>query len=450
MTDTIDEAARRELLGRIEVKIRECQKCIKEVLAHLDEFGVDVATVFHLDRLESYLSRLRSLCSLVLGGSRESGAILAFIAELVSENVKRHSITALFSENLSLISRKIVERSAETGEHYIARDWRDFREMFKQALGGGFVTAFTTLIKFGVSAVSLPGFVGGFLSSINYSLSFLVIQQLGFTLATKQPAMTGPALANQLQQIQDDEGLKKLVDEITHLIRSQMAAVMGNILAVIPATAAVAWAYLELTDRSLLSQSVARYTIDSFSLLGPTPIYAAFTGVLLWCSSIMAGWADNWFARHRLLPALSKHPRLRYVLGEAGARHAALMAKHAVSGVAGSVSLGFLLGLTPAFCKFLGLPLDVRHVTLSTGSLSVAAFSSQAGIWRTLDFWLAVGGIGSMAILNLGVSFALAFFIAVRARRTQAIDRGRIYRAVMSRFFSKPLSFVFPPRPNPS
>ena len=451
MTETTDPKLRQELLVQIEFKIGECQQCIKEVLAHLDEYGVDLATVYHLDRLESLLGRLRSLCTLVLGGARESAAVLGFIAELVSENVKRRTISALFSENLSLISRKIVDRSAETGEHYIARDWKEFLHMFRNALGGGAVTAITTFIKFAMSSMSLPGFVGGFLSSINYSLSFLVIQGFGFTLATKQPAMTGPALAAQLPKIRNDAGLEKLVDEIAHLIRSQMAAVMGNVMAVVPATALASWIYLANSARPLLSEKIANYTIHSFSLLGPTPFYAAFTGVLLWLSSIMSGWADNWFARHRLLPALSRHPRLRYVLGEAGARHAALLMKGSVSGAAGSVSLGFLLGMTPPICAFLGLPLDVRHVTLSSGSLTVAAFSSGPGLARTWDFWLAVAGIASMAVLNLGVSFALAFFVAVRARRTQAIDRGRIYRAVLKRFLSKPLSFFFPPRTsNPS
>jgi site-specific recombinase len=38
-----------------------------------------------------------------------------------------------------------------------------------------------------------------------------------------------------------------------------------------------------------------------------------------------------------------------------------------------SISLGFMLGMTPELGRILGLPLDVRHVTLNTGIMSLGA-----------------------------------------------------------------------------
>ena len=69
------------------------------------------------------------------------------------------------------------------------------------------------------------------------------------------------------------------------------------------------------------------------------PIYAAFTGVLLWLSSLTAGWADNWFALHRLHDALAYQRRLKWVFGAVRAQAIADFAKKHVAGVAANVSL---------------------------------------------------------------------------------------------------------------
>ena len=68
---------------------------------------------------------------------------------------------------------------------------------------------------------------------------------------------------------------------MTHLVRSQMAGIIGNILAVIPivlAVQALAWWAL---GQPLIGEKDARYVLHSITLLGPTALYAAFTGVLL-------------------------------------------------------------------------------------------------------------------------------------------------------------------------
>ena len=50
--------------------------------------------------------------------------------------------------------------------------------------------------------------------------------------------------------------------------------------------------------------------LESLTLLGPTALYAAFTGVLLFASSLIAGWVENWFVWHRLDSAIAWNPRI--------------------------------------------------------------------------------------------------------------------------------------------
>jgi len=48
--------------------------------------------------------------------------------------------------------------------------------------------------------------------------------------------------------------------------------------------------------------------------------------------------------------------------------------------------------------------------------------------------------------LNVGVSFYLAFRVALRARNVTGVERARIYAALRARWRRAPLSFFLPPR----
>lgn len=444
MAETKDSDQRLVLALQLEKMLDRCQLSLSEVYTHLNEYGVSINIVFLLDRMEGQLRRIRNLIDLVLSHERNPEAVSQFVATLIVENVRSSKLGALFADNLSLIAKKIVERSAETGEHYITRDRNEYLYSLKKAIGGGFITGFTTLVKFLIYKLNASIFFTGFFSSLNYSLSFMGIQLLGYTLATKQPAMTAPALAAKMHKVNDPDSLEKLVDEIIHLIRSQFIAVVGNIYSVIPTVVAISFIWFFTFKHHLLSTAKAHATVESFSILGGMAPYAAFTGILLWLSSVIAGWADNWFVYHKMNSAISQNRRLIFVMGEGGAKKLALYFRKNISGFAGNVSLGFLLGLIPAIGTFLGLPLDIRHVTLSMGSLAAAVTSLGYDSFSSLDFWLALIGIGVCGFLNVLVAFSMSMFIAIRARRIKPPQRKQIYKAVVLRLKKDPLSLFYP------
>ncbi|KAG0731489.1 hypothetical protein G6F23_015257 [Rhizopus arrhizus] len=112
--------------------------------------------------------------------------------------------------------------------------------------------------------------------------------------------MTGPALAHRRDDAYTPQGREAFLDDTLAMIRSNAAAILGNLAVVFPLAWAVQWIALNGLDRPLISADKAQETLASFSAWGPTPIYAAATGVLLWLSSLIAGWADNWFALNRV------------------------------------------------------------------------------------------------------------------------------------------------------
>jgi site-specific recombinase len=272
----------------------------------------------------------------------------------------------------------------------------------------------------------------------------VIIMLLHWTVATKQPAMTAPAIAQRLGDLSRDDSVEAFVDDVVHLIRSQAAGIFGNLALCAPLVLAAQWLASALWGQPLVGASEAGHVLETLTLLGPTALYAAFTGVLLFISSLIAGWVENWFVFHRLDSAIAWNPAIVARLGASRARRWSLWWRYQISGVAANVSLGMMLGVVPVVMSFLGLPLEVRHVTLSTGQLAAAAGALGWEVLRAAPFWWCVAGIAATGALNIGVSFWLAFKLAARARGVRAADRARIAAALSQRLRHRLPSFLWP------
>ena len=437
-----DPQALRQDAALLRVLLDGCRRAVDSIAAHLEEFGISVDIVFEADQLRARLRRIEQLLDCVLSPAppRE---ILRLTIALVRTLRERRRVRALFERHYAQLARKMVERNAETGEHYIAHSRDEYRDMLGRAAGGGAVMAVTTFLKFGIAALGLGAFWTGFWSGTNYAASFVVIMLLHYTVATKQPAMTAPAMAQRLGDIGSDAKVEAFVDDIAHLLRSQAAGIFGNLALVAPLVLAAQWLAQWLFGAPLVGEAKAEHVLHSLTLLGPTAVYAAFTGVLLFASSVIAGWAENWFVFHRLDSALRWNPSIVAWLGAPRAARWATWWRANVSGVAANVSLGLMLGLVPVVVSFLGPELEVRHVTLSTGQLAAAAGALGWPVLVAHGFWWCVAGIVATGLLNVGVSFWLAFKLAARARGVRDADRARIGAALRQRLRTRPLSFLW-------
>ena len=440
------EAALLQEVQYLRALLDTCRRCAASVHEHLEAHGVSVDVVFEVDQLRERTLRIDALLSCVVS-PEPAREITRLIAELVRTADERRSVRGLLSSHYSLLARKVAERSAETGQHYITRDVPEYRRMLRAAAGGGAVLAATTFIKFAVLALALSAFWGGFWAGVNYAASFVLVQLLHFTVATKQPAMTAPAMADKLADLSTDAHVEVFVDEVAQLIRSQAAGIFGNLALVTPLVLLVQFGCRQAFGAPLVGHAEALHVLETLTLLGPTALYAALTGVLLFASSLIAGWVENWFVWHRLDSAIAWNPRIVARLGAARARRWGAYWRANISGFASNISLGLLLGILPVVARFFGLPLDVRHVTLSTGQLAAAVGSEGYTLMSHAPFWWCVAGIVATGALNVSVSFFMAFRVALRSRGIRLVDRSRIYRAIRARLWRHPLSFIWPSRP---
>jgi site-specific recombinase len=419
-----------------------CDKAVEEVIGRLEKTGISTALVYDIERLRAQIRRLELLLEAWSSPVLEPARTMAIVADLVRENHARRSVRAFCRQNLQMLTRRIVERNAETGEHCVARNGREYLAMFGSAAGGGVVLGATAFIKLLLAKLVLAEFFRGAFYGLNYAASFVVAQLLGYTVATKQPATTAPALARRMSELRTPSQLEALVDEVVFLIRSQIASVFGNLALVIPSAFLLDLAWKFFTGAHVLDEHKAEVVLGSVMPWSGCWLYAAFMGVFLWVSSVFAAWIENWFVLHQIGPALLNHRGLQYWLGPTRTRRLAAWLEHNIAALAGNISLGLLLGFVPSVGVFFGLPLELRHVTLSTGQVT-AAFAGLGHFWTLATVWVVIGifGIGMMNIL---VSFSLALFVAIRARNVRGPELRLFYGALFKRVLKSPLSFLLP------
>jgi len=412
----------------------------------LEDTGVSIDVVYALDSIERGLSRIELLLPFAGGTHDSTYEIRAVIAAVGRGLVANRSFKQLMADNLRLLARKVIERAGRTGEHYVTSSRREYWAMLKSAAGGGPVVVVLTAGKFLIKWGHFAPFLDAILASAAYSGAFIVMQLLGLTLATKQPSMTAAALAGSIRDRSGPGQLDELVMLIARIARSQFAALVGNVGAVVVVGLLFDFLYTRATGSPFLDRESAIHTAQELDpVRSGTVFFAALTGVLLWISSLFAGWFENWIV-YRKLPDAIEHHRWGKRLGKKRMARAARFLERNAAGFGGSVSLGLLFGFVPQMGAFFGIPLAGRHVTITTTSLALAVSSAGIdGLGAGTLAWACVG-IAVIGLLNFGVSFALALIVALRARDVPRGQRRTLPAAVMRRFFKKPLEFFVPPR----
>ena len=426
--------------------VGECRAELTNIVDHLNTRGVNLDIVYALDVIEKSLTRMEIISGLLVAQPGQPKLLTAqrLMKEVIRGRVGDRSLVNLGQNSFRLLARKIIEWAGKTGEHYITSNRDEYAQMWKAALGGGLLTVGTAAIKLMVTHQGLPPFVEGFLAGLNYAVSFVLMQNFHLALATKQPSMTGATLARIIHHCRDASKSDELADYVARITRSQLAAALGNIVAVSAGAIVFSMLWKWATGAPFLSVETAEYAVTSLNPLhSGTIFYAMLTGVILWLSSLAGGWIENWAVYHQLPRAIEEHRLGTAVSPETLTRISESLSRN-IAGWGGSIVLGFMLGMTPVVGHFFGVPLDVRHVTLSTGTLALGVTSRGPEVLgHGVLLWAALG-IAVTFVLNLGVSFYLALRLALRAQDVSPQDHLAILRTLWRHFRASPAEFFLP------
>lgn len=406
-----------EEITRADFYIQACRNDLAKVIQGFDQSGMSQTLILQVERIRIQLIRIQKLIYLLTEDFQnqswqgKSIFVMQLIEDIHGSVRRRYGFLNFLSDNLRLTIQKIIRVNIQIGDHYIARTKEQLREIFSSACGGGAITVITIYLKLLITYVGFTGFFGGLMHSLNYALSFLLIQLLHFTLATKQPASTAAVIAEELDGPKD-----KLNETLRLMIKTQVTSVIGNLFAVIPLAYVLSYGLQQFFHFSVVNSAKAYSILESTNIFGPTILFAILTGCLLFSASLFGGWFTNWVTYRKIPEHLRGNARLRKWLKPQGAEKLAQFVHENSAAIAGNFSLGFLLGMTPEILAFFSIPLEVRHVTLASGSLATAVATLDAGVFATSLFWQAVVGILIVGVLNIFVSFALSLVVARRSK----------------------------------
>lgn len=379
--------------------------------------------------------------------SERRAAALALAQELIEAHNTKYQVGGLFRQNIHLLARNVTENASRTGEHYIAESRAGLRGMFGASAGAGFIVGFMAMFKILLSYLRAAPLVESFLFSMNYSLGFMLVHMLHWTIATKQPAMTAQRIAAGLHS-RDGRGIDfdSMAELVNKVFRTQIVSVLGNVVVAFPTALVIAIAVQQMTGHHLVNVDKAHHLlhdIDPFHT--PALFYAAVAGVWLFVAGLISGYYDNKALYTRMGLRVRQLRWLRWLLGAERSARVSVYVENNLGGLMGNFFFGILLGTTGTVGYLLGLPLDIRHVTFSTANFATALVALDYQMsWQMIAN--ATAGVALIGAVNLLVSFNLALWVALRARNIRFTRSILLMRALGRRFLHAPLDFLFGPR----
>ena len=404
------------------LEISHCREHLQRLKFSLEMTGVSVNLIYQMEKLDALLDRLESLFYLQMNelGQSRSKLIAQFIGGLIRDEIHQDGLREFLKEHLHLLTRKIVEHAGEKGGLYIANNQEERAKLFNAAAWAGMLAALASLFKIIIGNFHFPYVVEGFFFFINYTIIFLCMQKWHLALATKLPSYTAAALSKSFEAFKSDKKISKVVIEIQKIFKSQMIAAAGNLIWLIAICIIIDWSYYLFKGHHILPTDKAFYTIKKHNLIqSGTVFYAFLTGIILWISSIMSGVTENWLVFINTPHILKESPTLNRLMDRKRLVAFAEKLPEICGSMAGNISLAALLSIPIVIHNISGIPLDVRHVTLSSGSIIFAfnALNWDLSLWPLM--LSMVLSIFVMGALNFGVSF---YFATQMAALAQNID----------------------------
>lgn len=433
---------------QLSIVLNQCDQYVSTAYRNSAKYGISINVNQSLLRIRQQINRLHSIIPFLAVDSESDKRqkSVSFFLKLVKYNCMKNNVRKLINESTQLISYEITQHTAKTGEHYITSNSKEYFHMLYSAIGGGVIVGVLCIFKLLLSKVETSDLGHALLYSLNYALGFIAIYLLGFTLATKQPAMTAAALIQSIEKNQTQEKELKysaFASLFARLFRSQFIAFVGNVVFAFPVALLLIYLIDLIFQLNIASTKWEHLLYDLSPIHSPAIFHAAIAGVFLFLSGIISGSVSNSNKHNQLYYRIKENPTLKMSLGKQKTQRVARWFEQKWAGVSSNLWFGFFMGSTASIGIFIGLNLDIRHITFASGNLALGLYGADFNISNSLLFW-GIFGIGIIGFINFIVSFLLSLTLAFRSRNIPASDLRFLFKAVWRYFKAHPLLFFFP------
>ena len=431
---------------QIKIYLQQCLDFVDKAFKNASKFGISSKINQSLLKIRQQLKRIQDIIPILVVDNEED--VLINSKNLVSNTLKynshRNNIRELIDDSTRLISHLITSHTAETGTHYIATSSKEYLKMFWKASGGGIIVGFLCIFKMMMSYSHGSEFSHAVLYSLNYAFGFIIIYLLGFTLATKQPAMTAATMAKVLSdESSSDKNYKEFANLVAKLSRTQFIAFVGNVLWSFPVALAIIYGMDWFLDKNFAVAKADKLLKDLNPIESKAILHACIAGFFLFISGIISGNISNSSIFNQVPERISQSPFLNQVIGAKNSKKLSDFYTKHWAGIISNFWFGIFLGVIAPLGVFLGLDLDIRHITFSAGNFALALYGKGFDI-DTYTFVISLVTIFLIGAFNFIVSFGLSMLLAFRSRKVNFGELTIIYKSILKYFIKNPLRFFIP------
>ena len=431
---------------QIKIYLQQCLDFVDKAFKNACKFGISSKINQSLLKIRQQLKRIQDIIPILVVDTEED--ILTNSKNLVSNTLKynshRNNVRELIDDSTRLISHLITSHTAETGTHYIATSPKEYLKMFWKASGGGIIVGFLCIFKMMMSYSHGSEFSHAVLYSLNYAFGFIIIYLLGFTLATKQPAMTAATMAKVLSdESSSEKNYKEFANLVAKLSRTQFIAFVGNVLWSFPVALAIIYGMDWFLEKNFAVAKADKLLKDLNPIESKAILHACIAGFFLFISGIISGNISNSSIFNQVPERISQSPFLNQVIGAKNSKKLSDFYTKHWAGIISNFWFGIFLGVIAPLGVFLGLDLDIRHITFSAGNFALALYGKGFDI-DTYTFVISLVTIFLIGAFNFIVSFGLSMLLAFRSRKVNFGELTIIYKTILKYFIKNPLRFFIP------
>ena len=431
---------------QIKIYLQQCLDFVDKAFKNACKFGISSKINQSLLKIRQQLKRIQDIIPILVVDTEED--VLTNSKNLVSNTLKynshRNNIRELIDDSTRLISHLITSHTAETGTHYIATSPKEYLKMFWKASGGGIIVGFLCIFKMMMSYSHGSEFSHAVLYSLNYAFGFIIIYLLGFTLATKQPAMTAATMAKVLSdESSSEKNYKEFANLVAKLSRTQFIAFVGNVLWSFPVALAIIYGMDWFLEKNFAVAKADKLLKDLNPIESKAILHACIAGFFLFISGIISGNISNSSIFNQIPERISQSPFLNQVIGAKNSKKLSDFYTKHWAGIISNFWFGIFLGVIAPLGVFLGLDLDIRHITFSAGNFALALYGKGFDI-DTYTFVISLVTIFLIGAFNFIVSFGLSMLLAFRSRKVNFGELTIIYKTILKYFIKNPLRFFIP------
>ena len=440
--------SRDELYKQIKVYLTQCLDFVTIAFKNSEKYGISGKINQSLIKIRQQLNRMSDILEILVVDTdkdvlRNSKRLFFNILEYKTH---KNNLRDLISDSTTLMSHLITNHTAETGAHYITSSKSDYLTMFLKASGGGIIVACLVILKLFYGTLPGSDFSHAVLYAFNYAMGFIMIYLMNFSLATKQPAMTAATMARVLSE---GENTRKNYVEFAHLVskvfRSQFIAFMGNVLLSFPVALAIIYGLDVLFQQNFAAEKATKLLTDQDPFKSKAILHACIAGFFLFISGIISGNVGNSSVYYNIPKRLEKNPLLNFFLGDRAAKGISNYYARNWAGIVSNFWFGIFLGVTGPIGIFLGLDLDIRHITFAAGNIALGFYGKGFNV-DLYTVLITVTTVFLIGFFNFAVSFGLSMLLAFRSRKVDLGEMKEISREIWRYFMKNPFRFFLPIR----